>query len=80
MTWQPPLNMEATPSLSRSDGQVMRSGQQMTCSAAMLVAAWRNVSGAAHAELVALGIGQDEPVAGSLADVHLPRAEAEQPV
>jgi hypothetical protein len=54
-------------------------GQQMTCMP-MMVAAWRNVSRAAQAELVALGIGQDEPVPGSLADVHLPRAKAEQPV
>jgi hypothetical protein len=48
--------------------------------AAMTAAAQCEMSGAAQAELVAFGIGQDEPVPGSLADVHLPRAKAEQPV
>jgi hypothetical protein len=35
--------------------------------------------GAAQAELVALWVCQDEPVLDTLADVHLPRAQGEQP-
>ena len=35
--------------------------------------------GTAQAELVALRVCQDEPVLGTLADVHLPRAKGEQP-
>jgi hypothetical protein len=40
----------------------------------------RASSGTAQAELVALGVGQDEPAPGTLPDVHLPRAKGEQPV
>ena len=39
---------------------------------------WRMASGTAEAELIDLGVGQDDPVPVTLADVCLPRAKGEQ--